>query len=333
LSALQLNPALEQTDKFDRLMVNRTKTLFRAYLEDMSKGPTERGFVLPYKIEQKYICSCLQSRPAKTILLLIIKENGMAISREGFDPDTLSNNLAELRANEYTGRGIVVGRTATGNLLHVSWVTGRSEGSQNRRYVKRGNSVHTEVFDESKGVGDPELTIYPVMDSVWDLHVVTNGRQTSTVVDTLRNQPHMDRFSAFMSSIRLHRSEPDRPILTPRVSAYTDLETGASAISTTRWDELTRQPNYEFWRANLSGIAAGLCIHTYESDGNPPPTSNFAPYPVPVGENAQDTLDLYVGNIHPKNLVAAAVKEIDGETGKIEGIVLYNRHEYEEGSA
>jgi IMP cyclohydrolase len=251
----------------------------------------------------------------------------MNISRESFEPEVQQHNLAELAANIYSGRGAAIGRTVAGNVMQVSWVTGRSEGSQNRLYVKRGNTVHTEVFDESKGVGDPDLTIYPVMDNAWDTHVVTNGRQTTTVVDTLRNQPHMDRFSAFVSSIRLHRNEPDRPILTPRISAYSDIETGAGAFSIIRWDELTRQPNYEFWRANLTGIAAGLCIHTYEGDGNPPPISNLAPYPVPLGENAQDTLDLFVSTISPDNFVAAAAKEVDGETGRIDGIALFNRHQ------
>lgn len=254
----------------------------------------------------------------------------MNISRESFDPEILQHNLAELAANIYSGRGVAVlrtaGHTATKKEIHVSWVTGRSKGSQNRFYVQHGNTVHTEVFDVSKGVGDPELTIYPVMDNAWDLHVVTNGRQTTTVVDTLRTNPHMDRFSAFTSAIRLHRNEPDRPILTPRVSAYSDIETGTSGFSIIRWDKLTKQPNYEFWRANLAGIAAGLCIHTYEGDGNPPPISNLAPYPVPVGENAQDTLELFVDTIHPDNFVSAAAKEIDAETGKIEQIALYNRH-------
>lgn len=251
----------------------------------------------------------------------------MKVSRESFDFDVLQHNLEELAANTYSGRGLVVAQTVTGNTVHVSWITGRSPGSRNRIYAEDGTAIITQPFDQNQGVGDRKLTIYPVMDNVGDTHAVTNGSQTAAIMHQLRLHPTWKRDKIFKTALLPYEHEPDEPIYTSRISAITNTSDGEVSISRISRDTLLGTSEHAFWRANLIGIAAGICIHTYESDGNPPPTLRESPYPVPVGLDAQETLDLYHETLTQSsdNLVGIAVKEIDPQTG-LKDYKLYNRH-------
>ena len=90
-----------------------------------------------------------------------------------------------LSGNTYPGRGIIIGRTADGKKAAIAYfIMGRSRNSRNRVFVKRGDEVFTEPFDE-KLVEDPSLIIYAAVRSCGKCLVVTNGDQTDTVVEGL----------------------------------------------------------------------------------------------------------------------------------------------------
>ena len=119
-----------------------------------------------------------------------------------------------LRGNEYPGRGIVIGRTPCGKKIRVGYfIMGRSENSRNRVFVEEGNGIRTEAFDPSKMV-DPSLIIYaPVRVLNGDTTIVTNGDQTDTIYDFMKEG------KSFEEALRTRTFEPDGPNYTPRISA------------------------------------------------------------------------------------------------------------------
>ena len=93
-------------------------------------------------------------------------------------------NLYEyLSANEYPGRGIVLGRSADGEKMMIGYfIMGRSENSRNRVFVTEGEGIRTEAFDPSK-LQDPSLIIYAPVRVLGENTIVTNGDQTDTIYD------------------------------------------------------------------------------------------------------------------------------------------------------
>ena len=94
--------------------------------------------------------------------------------------------LELLQNNPYPGRGIVLGRSADNkNAVIAYFIMGRSENSRNRVFEETEDGIRTKAFDESKMV-DPSLIIYHPVRVVGDDTVVTNGDQTDTVANFLK---------------------------------------------------------------------------------------------------------------------------------------------------
>ena len=96
-------------------------------------------------------------------------------------------NLAEeLRGNTYPGRGIVLGRSEDGKKAVIAYfIMGRSENSRNRVFVEQEGGIRTEAFDPAK-LEDPSLIIYAPVRVLGKQTVVTNGDQTDTIYDFLK---------------------------------------------------------------------------------------------------------------------------------------------------
>ena len=97
------------------------------------------------------------------------------------------NDIGELiRDNSYVGRGIVIGMTPDGGKAAVAYfIMGRSENSRNRIFKKEGSDLTIYPFDENK-VGDPSLIIYSPVRRYENKYIVTNGDQTDTVYEGLK---------------------------------------------------------------------------------------------------------------------------------------------------
>ena len=123
-------------------------------------------------------------------------------------------NLCEyLAGNEYPGRGIAIGRTPCGKNIRVAyWIMGRSENSRNRVFVEDGEGIRTQAFDPSK-LEDPSLIIYAPVRVIDGKTIVTNGDQTDTVYDFLKEGKTSEE------ALRTREFEPDGPNWTPRISA------------------------------------------------------------------------------------------------------------------
>ena len=88
--------------------------------------------------------------------------------------------------NAYPGRGIILGRTPDNKKNVIAYfIMGRSENSRNRVFTETEDGIRTEAFDPSKMV-DPSLIIYHPVRLYNGTLVVTNGDQTDTIVDYLK---------------------------------------------------------------------------------------------------------------------------------------------------
>ncbi len=135
-----------------------------------------------------------------------------------------------VKDNAYVGRGIVIGKTADAKKAAVAYfIMGRSENSRNRVFIEKGDEVIIEPFDVSK-VEDPSLIIYSPIKKWENKLIVTNGDQTDTVYDFIKDG------KTFEEALETREFEPDAPNFTPRISPD-DIDTFLNEI----WENLNEQ--------------------------------------------------------------------------------------------
>ena len=104
------------------------------------------------------------------------------------------NQLEKLLSqNEYPGRGIVAGLSEDGKYaVSAYWTMGRSAGSRNRIFTVETEDgsevVRTKAFDPSLIAGDPSLIIYAAVRQFKNSTIVTNGDQTDTIFEGLKEE-------------------------------------------------------------------------------------------------------------------------------------------------
>ena len=123
-----------------------------------------------------------------------------------FDLNTL------VRENAYPGRGIVLGLTPSGKKAVIAYfIMGRSANSRNRVFDPIPGGIRTMAADPAK-LEDPSLIIYNPVLTLGNSHIVTNGDQTDTVYDFMKEG------KTFEEALRTRTFEPDGPNWTPRIS-------------------------------------------------------------------------------------------------------------------
>ena len=183
----------------------------------------------------------------------------------------MMNLEKDLQQNTYPGRGIVIGRSKDGkNAMIGYFIMGRSENSRNRIFAQEPDGIRTEAFDPAKLV-DPSLIIYHPVRVVGDTTVVTNGDQTDTVADFLKEG------KTFEEALRTRTFEPDGPNWTPRISGMVE-KNGDYRLSILKsadgGENSTRRYFFEY---TAPRAGEGHFIHTYEHDGNPIPSFKGEP--------------------------------------------------------
>ena len=115
-----------------------------------------------------------------------------------------SKTMGEIiKDNAYAGRGIVIGKTEDGSKAAIAYfIMGRSENSRNRVFREEGNDVVIYPFDESK-VEDPSLIIYSPIRVIDNKIIVTNGDQTDTIYDFIKDG------KCFRGALQTREFEPD----------------------------------------------------------------------------------------------------------------------------
>ena len=137
----------------------------------------------------------------------------------------------ELKENAYPGRGIVIGISPDGKKAVTAYfIMGRSSNSRNRIFVEYEDGIRTEAFDPSK-LEDPSLIIYAPVRVLGDYTIVTNGDQTDTIYDGMRNGLN------FEQALRSREFEPDAPNYTPRISGSMKIKDGKISLCNVYFEE------------------------------------------------------------------------------------------------
>lgn len=232
-------------------------------------------------------------------------------------PISLEKDIA---STTYPGRGIVIGRSADGTKAVIAYfIMGRSENSRNRVFVETEDGIRTQAFDPSKLV-DPSLIIYAPVRKLGNTTIVTNGDQTDTVYDLMKEG------QTFEQSLRTREFEPDGPNYTPRISGIVECSNGKMSYSMSILKSADGNPEccqrYTFsYDKPIAGL--GRFIHTYMGDGNPLPSFEGEPTLVEIGSDDLDVFADKVWNaLDADNKVSLYVSYIDIETGSSESKII-----------
>ena len=225
---------------------------------------------------------------------------------------------ALLKDNTYPGRGIVIGKSEDGKkAVFAYFIMGRSENSRNRVFKEDDGNVFTEPFDYSK-VEDPSLIIYAAIRNYENKMVVTNGDQTDTVYEFLKEG------KCFKQALKTREFEPDFPNFTPRISGMLtfgedDFKYQMSILKSA--DEKGSACNRYFYEYQpLNGL--GHFIHTYVCDGNPIPTFQGEPERVKIPNNIDDFTNEIWTNLNENNKISLYVRYVDIESGVYENRMI-----------
>ena len=220
----------------------------------------------------------------------------------------------------YPGRGIIVGKSANGKKAVLAYfIMGRSVNSRNRVFVTDQGGIRTEAFDPSK-MEDPSLIIYWPVRETGNRLIVTNGDQTDTIYDFVRNG------ASFIKALRTRTFEPDAPNFTPRVSAMATFEDGDFALDMgilRAGDAEGSRCDRVFWEYESLVPGTGRFLHTYLSDGSPIPSFTGDPETVAVGDGTAREIadDLWAG-LNADNRVSLWVMTRDLETGESDAVII-----------
>ncbi len=232
------------------------------------------------------------------------------------------NILDILKNNTYPGRGIIIGTSADGQYAVTAYfIMGRSENSRNRVFVPEENAVTIYPFDESK-VTDPSLIIYSPLRRYENKLIITNGDQTDTVYDGLKEG------KTFAHSLKSREFEPDAPNFTPRISGMLTFDNGGFEYEMSILKSADEQGNacnrYHFEYSPIAGV--GHFIHTYNCDGNPIPTFTGEPERIAIGNDDINSFAVALWeNLNPNNKVSLLVNYTKLEDNS-EKTVIINRH-------
>ena len=223
-----------------------------------------------------------------------------------------------IHGNEYVGRGLVIGKSEDGTKAAIAYfIMGRSDNSRNRIFKEEGRNVTIYPFDESK-VEDPSLIIYnPIMELGNDT-IVTNGDQTSTIYDFMKDG------KSFEDALSTRCFEPDAPNLTPRISGIVYRNNGdfkyKLSILKSGDAEGSVCNRYTFDYEPINGL--GHFIHTYVCDGNPIPTFQGEPERVSIPNDIDEFYEDIWNNLDANNRISLYVRYIDLKTGEIENRMI-----------
>lgn len=218
----------------------------------------------------------------------------------------------ELNTNTYPGRGIVLGKSNDGKKAVIAYfIMGRSANSRNRIFEENDRGgIRTKAFDESK-MEDPSLIIYNPVLKIDGKTIVTNGDQTDTIYD------HMKEGFCYHHALVTREFEPDAPNYTPRISGVVK-PNGDYNLSILK-SNLGMPECVRYFFEYPAHPGMGHFIHTYEHDGEPIPSFEGEPTPVEIDGSDIDAFTSTVwDNLNEDNKVSLFTRFINLENGEEE---------------
>ena len=218
----------------------------------------------------------------------------------------------ELNTNTYPGRGIVLGKSKDGKKAVIAYfIMGRSANSRNRIFEENDRGgIRTKAFDESK-MEDPSLIIYNPVLKIDGKTIVTNGDQTDTIYD------HMKEGFCYHHALVTREFEPDAPNYTPRISGIVK-PNGDYNLSILK-SNLGMPECVRYFFEYPAHPGMGHFIHTYEHDGDPIPSFEGEPTPDEIDGSDIDAFTSTVwDNLNEDNKVSLFTRFINLENGEEE---------------
>ena len=218
----------------------------------------------------------------------------------------------ELNTNTYPGRGIVLGKSKDGKKAVIAYfIMGRSANSRNRIFEENDRGgIRTKAFDESK-MENPSLIIYNPVLKIDGKTIVTNGDQTDTIYD------HMKEGFCYHHALVTREFEPDAPNYTPRISGIVK-PNGDYNLSILK-SNLGMPECVRYFFEYPAHPGMGHFIHTYEHDGDPIPSFEGEPTPVEIDGSDIDAFTSTVwDNLNEDNKVSLFTRFINLENGEEE---------------
>lgn len=230
-----------------------------------------------------------------------------------------ANIATLLNTNAYPGRGIIIGRSRDGkSAVTAYFIMGRSVNSRNRVFVTEGEGIRTQAFDPSK-LEDPSLIIYAPVRVLGNTTIVTNGDQTDTVYDGMKEG------KTFEESLSCRKYEPDGPNFTPRISGIMNIENGSYDYAMSILKSDNGDPDccnrYTFTYDNPKA-GEGRFIHTYMQDGNPLPSFEGEPEWIDIEGDIDEFTSMLWDNLNEENKVSLFVRFIDIATKETETRII-----------
>ncbi len=225
-----------------------------------------------------------------------------------------------IAGNPYVGRGIVTGTSENGRYAVTAYfIMGRSANSRNRVFTLKDGVLFTEPYDPAK-VKDPSLIIYAALRTHENKLIVTNGDQTDTIYEYVKNG------KTFKEALETRAFEPDAPNFTPRISSMITFADGGFSYEMSILKSIDAEGSdcvrYTFSYPSKKGL--GHFIHTYVTDGEPLPTFQGEPERVSIPDDIDDfTTDIWE-HLDASNKISLYVRYTDLASGK-EKYRLINR--------
>ena len=219
-----------------------------------------------------------------------------------------------LNGNSYPGRGLLMGLHCDGqNAVIAYFIMGRSENSRNRIFIKDGSGLRTHPFDASK-MRDPSLVIYSPVRVLGSQTVVTNGDQTDTIYEFLREG------KTFEEALHTRTFEPDAPHFTPRISALMTKKrnTFSYKLSILKASEgVEKVCQRFFYEYDTPVLGEGHLLHTYMRNGDPViPCFVGEPVRVAISGSIDAYTRTFWNALDPENKVSLFVRYINLLTGE-----------------
>ena len=176
-----------------------------------------------------------------------------------------------------------------GGMIMSTWLD-RPLTVGGRALVKTEDGIRTKAYDESK-MTDPSLIIYHPVRQMGRGLIVTNGDQTDTILEFLKQGLPMEQ------ALRTREFEPDGPNWTPRISGLLG-PNGSYKLSF----EYPGQPG------------TGHFLHTYAGDGDPLPSFTGEPEQVAVEGDIDSLASAVWDALDEANRISLFVRFTDLET-------------------
>ena len=221
-----------------------------------------------------------------------------------------------LAAKEYPGRGIILGKSEDNRAVFAYFIMGRSTNSRNRVFEVSNDDIMTKAFDESL-LSDPSLIIYSPVRVLGKKIIVTNGDQTDTIYEYLKDK------KTFEDALYTRTFEPDAPNFTPRISGLIDIESGLKLkLSILKSDEGDESQSLRFfYNYDNPKPGEGFLIHTYKENSDPLKSFEGEPIKVSLKGSIDEFANSLWNSLNTDNKISLAVRYIDMSTGKYEQII------------